>query len=60
VVWAVQREEAAAADDNNVFDMIFRSDAPSRPRLTLLFSLLMISVLSSTHHQRKCKNVVSL
>jgi len=36
----------SSGDDSNVFQMIFGSDAPSRPRFTLLFSLLMFSVLS--------------
>lgn len=40
------RGSSSSGDDSNVFQMIFGSDAPSQPRLTLLFSLLMISVLS--------------
>lgn len=35
-----------SSDDNNVFGMIFGSDAPPRPRLTCVFSLIMICVLS--------------
>ncbi|KAL1221722.1 putative pectate lyase 13 [Cardamine amara subsp. amara] len=37
---------SSTSDDSDFFRMIFGSDAPSRPRLTLLFSLLMILVLS--------------
>ncbi|CAF2047597.1 hypothetical protein HID58_035432 [Brassica napus] len=36
----------SSSDDSNFFGMIFGSNAPPRPRLTLLFCLIMISVMS--------------
>ena len=36
----------SSSDDSNFFGMIFGSNAPPRPRLTLLFCLIMICVMS--------------
>ncbi|CAN8254547.1 unnamed protein product [Cochlearia groenlandica] len=39
---------SSSSDDSNIFGMIFGSNAAPLPRLTLLFSLLMICILSSS------------
>ncbi|KFK34736.1 hypothetical protein AALP_AA5G186200 [Arabis alpina] len=40
------RGSSSSSGDGNFFDMVFGSNAPPRLRLTLLFTLLMICVLS--------------